>query len=233
MQERIYILSLQNAEALGAVRCLPGLQVAVHNDAIWLRGIHAPDVALQQLPVQQTLAAGADGLLFQPNALTPVATLPTLNWQPLPAFLSLQAPVAAMPGAMPAPVFIQLVPAAKAATGYALLTTLALWQQYAETAPAVRLQPLQFAVSDKAEVLITGQPLPPLPGTEYWMWQGMLLPNGYDFEIPLAAHFISQKINPDSKALILFDTAGRWQAIDKNNFVPATRSAIRQTVVSV
>jgi MoxR-vWA-beta-propeller ternary system domain bpX2 len=234
LKERIYILSRNDAHTLGAVRCMPGLQAAINNDEIWLRGIPVavkPPLALLQLPVKHTYILGEDGLLFHPGGLTPVDTLKEMDWQPLLSFVKTVAPVAAMPGRVEAGVPVKLVPAAAAHEGDAMVMPLELWQQYAETAPAVRLQRLRFAVSENGEALIMGTPLPPLPGSEYWLRNGILLPCGYDFEIPLIASFLNKKYNAAGKAFILFTADNSLQVIDGNNFVQATRSAIRLTKV--
>ena len=124
---------------------------------------------------------------------------------------------------------IKLVRSGNQRQGEALLTSLQHWKAYAESASAIRLQVLQFAVSDHDEVLITGSPLPSLPGKEFWIENDILLPCGFEFEIASVAGFIREKINTGGDNYIVFDQGGQWQKISKTFFVPAKRSAIRLT----
>jgi hypothetical protein len=43
------------------------------------------------------------------------------------------------------------------------------------------------------------------------------------------ASILPRKLNPDDDGFVLFDTDGSWQKIGSNNFVTATRSAVRMT----
>jgi len=226
----IFSLDKKDKAALATVRCSKGLMAAENDLFIWLKGIAEPvDIALQQLPVKNRYTADGQGNLFLPGGLTPIGVLPTLSWQTLASFIPVEAPVSALPGKTDKGIPIRLVPSTQTREGAALLTSLTAWKHYAETAPAIRLAPLRFAVSESNEVFITGHPLPPLPGREYWACGNILLPGGYDFELPLVKDFISEKHCPAADAIIVFDTYGHWQAIAYSCFVEAKRSAIRLT----
>jgi hypothetical protein len=104
-----------------------------------------------------------------------------------------------------------------------------VWQQYAATAPEVRLLGLRFAASANDQVLVLGTPLPPVPGKEYWSTHDLLLPAGFDFELPLAAGLLAAKLNPRNDAVLRFGPDGSWEKIPKEALVPASRSAARLT----
>lgn len=232
MNELIIVLSQADKAALGSVRCMPGLQAAGEGELIWLRGISANekiDLRIKQLPGLHTYTLDEQDHLFPPGALTPVAKLPALSWQPLSQFITVELPVSAMPGKISQRHTIQLVPAQKMEPGEALLTDLVTWKAWAEQAPLVRLQPLIFAVSENDRVLIMGTPLPPIPGKEYILRDTILLPGGYDFDPPITAVLLETQVNPHKDAWLLFDSNGQWQMISKDCFVPATRSAVRLT----
>ena len=106
-----------------------------------------------------------------------------------------------------------------------------VWKQYAKTASETRLFATRFAVSEKNKVLIIGDPLPSLPGIEYWQTGNVLLPAGYDFELSIMEEFVNKKLNENKSAVILFDKDGSWQRIDKTFFVVSKRSAIRLTAM--
>jgi hypothetical protein len=109
------------------------------------------------------------------------------------------------------------------------MTTLGLWKKYAETAPASRLDHLQFAVSEHNNVLIIGNPLPAIPGKQYWIKDEILLPAGYDFEIKFVSAFIRDRNNGEGETYTLFDPDGNWKQISRSLLVPAKRSAVRLT----
>lgn len=231
--ERILVLAAARRPALGTVRDQPGLHAAADEAGqLWLRGLPATGplpLALRQLPALATYEADAEGRLFPAGRPTPTGRLPGLAWQPLAAFSPLAMPTAALPGQRPAPVPIRLVPSAQPRPGAALLTTLDALKSYAEAAPAVRLAGLRFAVSGRGQALLVGTPLPPLPGQEYWLSAGLLLPAGYDFEVPLVAQLLAgQRPDPAADRLLFFPD-GAYEILAAAQLHPVSRSAVRLT----
>lgn len=232
MNELIFLLNKNDKNSLGTVRGIEGLKAAEDEDHIWLRGLYnngALDKSIRQLPLLHNFFIDEDNLLFSPGSLTPERVLPLLEWLPVAEFISIKIPVAALPGQLEEPALFKIVPAVVDKKGIALLTTLEQWKVYAESAPAIRLAPLQFALSQKNEVLVVGTPLPSIPGKEYWQMNNMLLPCGYELEIPVAASFICEKLNPENDGFLIFDTDGSCEKIDFAFLVAAKRSAARLT----
>lgn len=232
MKEYVIILAEKDLEALGHIRCWPQARAAAHEGRIWLRGIFAkeqPAVKILQLPAQRTYRLDADNRLFPPGALTPERELPRLDWRPLSTFLPVDLPVSALPGKIQDQIMLKIVPATGAGKGAALLTEWPVWAAFVDTAPAIRLSRLRFAASADGKALVLGDVLPPLPGREYWMRDGVLLPGGYDFEFPVVAELVQKKYNPKNDALLLFDESGRMDSISKKHIVQTTRSAVRLT----
>jgi hypothetical protein len=232
MQDFVFKMEEKDKESLGAVRCMDGLMVAIDNDHIWLKGMGAlinMHYGIRQLPVKTTFLVDEHKNLFIPGKLTPVEVLKEMQWIPLMEFINVEPPVAALPGKTAGRIRIKLVPSEKEKKGSALLISLQVWKQYAETASASRLKVLRFAVSEDKEVLVLGSPLPSLPGREYWETEGILLPSGYDFELGALSQFANEKLNKKRNAVIVFDTDGSYQRIEKEFFVTATRSAVRLT----
>jgi hypothetical protein len=233
MTQRVLILAAADREILGSVRHLPGLQAAEAAGQLWLRGLPVAGelpLAVRGLPAVAAYSLDAQGRLFPPGQLTPTAQLPALAWLPIREFVPLELPTAALP-AQGAPTYrVQLTPSARAEAGVALLTTLETWQAYAETAPEIRLQSLRFAVAADQRVLLLGTPLPPISGQEYWLSEGLLLPAGFDFEAPLLAPLLAQKLNPVGEDVLLFAADGSWERVPKAHLLPVTRSAVRLTV---
>lgn len=246
--EHVLVLAAPDATILAPVRTLPSLQAALEAEAgrLWLRGLPAAEplpVALRQLPALARYTLDVAGRLFAPGSLTPTAALPALAWQPLPALLPVALPTAALPAQEGAPRYRpRLRPSAQAEPGAALLTTLAEWLRYAETAPAVRLHALRFAAAADGRVLVLGAPLPPLPGQEYWIASGLapgaapaglLLPAGYALEAPLLAPLLARQLVPAQDALLLFAADGSWERVPTTQLLPATRAAVRRTAASL
>ncbi|MGI4867421.1 MAG: hypothetical protein ACRYFZ_26110 [Janthinobacterium lividum] len=235
MSERLLVLAAHDLAALGAVRAVPNLQVAAEGGQLWLRGLPATGelpLAVRALPAIAAYTLDAQNRLFPTGQLTPTGRLPALTWQPIREFLPLEIPTAALP-AQAAPAYrVQLVPSARAAGGAALLTTLAAWLAYAETAPEIRLRGLRFAVSAEARVLLLGTPLPPLAGQEHWLTEGLLLPAGFDFEAPFLAPLLARQLNAAGEDLVLFAADGSWERVPQAHLLPVTRGAVRRTAAS-
>jgi hypothetical protein len=232
MKELIIVLSQADKAALGSVRCLPGLQAAEDEGFIWVRGINALgniDLRIRQLPGLHTYTLDAYNNLFPPGGLTPVAKLKPLKWVPVAEYITVKLPVSALPGKVSLQHIIKLIPSGRSQEGNVLLTDLATWKTYAETAPLVRLQQTRFAVSENNKVIIMGTPLPALPGKEYVLQDTLLLPCGFEFDPPAISELVIARLDPSKESLLLFDTDGTWEKVPKNAFMPSTRSAIRLT----
>lgn len=228
------LLKLEKGEraSLGNTRCLKSVVAAEDGDYIWIRVKDVTDEInhkLKQLPVKSTYTVDDKNQLFLPNGFTPVDVLKEMNWIPIQSFITIEPPVSNIPGQTKSKVDIKLVPSITERRGNALLTDLVTWKEYADTASAIRLATLKFAVSANDEVLIIGTPLPSLPGKEYWLQNNCLLPCGYEFEIPFVGNFLQSEINSSNAGLILFNTHSEWQIIDHSLFVEAKRSVIRLT----
>jgi hypothetical protein len=232
MRELISKLAQADKESLGLVRTHAGLQVAEDGEWIWLRGVEAGQpipLAVRQVPANVTFEMDEQENLFPLGGVTPIGKLKKLRWLPLLDYVQIEMPTSAMPGRVEEKYPVRIVPSTLLQESKALLTMLPVWRHYADSAPEVRLSRLRFALAQTGEVLIWGTPLPAIPGKEYWMQENMLLPAGFDFEIPWIAGLVAGKLNPLNDAVILFTEEGSWEKIEKKAFVPATRSAIRLT----
>lgn len=230
MQEIVLKIDKQHIEALGAVRCVDGLKLATDEHFIWLRGIwytEMMDSRLQQLPVLQSYFTNDKDLLFLHGELTPVLQLPAFLWQDLRDYMKVELPQSSLPGKTNQQISLDLIPSATIKQTVGLLTTLQYWKQFAETASAIRIESLQFAVSANDEVMIIGSPLPAIPGKEYWQLHDLLIPSGSEPVIGIAAKYFSQQMSQNSESFLMYSPDGQWQQIDKTNFVSARRSGIR------
>jgi hypothetical protein len=231
MKEMIIVLPPE-PEVLGAVRCIPQLQAAAYQGAIWLRGIPVTgetDLRIRQLPGIHTYVADDKGRLFPLGKPTPVMALPELDWQPLREFLPVSLPVSGLPGIANINAPVGLAPFNSDEMPNALLTDLTTWKAYAETAPAIRLEQTKFAVSVGDDVLILGDPLPPMPGKALVRRGLLIFPAGWHLDPPFILPLVETTLIPTGDALLLFDIDGSWQRIEQADFVNTTRSAVRAT----
>ncbi|MFN8397375.1 MAG: hypothetical protein U0176_22320 [Bacteroidia bacterium] len=230
MKEQVIVLAESDRESLGHVRTITGLQVGLQIGKIWLRGILVDDgeidLRIRQLPAMQRFFC-EDGMLFLPEALTPVAHLPKLNWQSLQAHMPLDLPTAAYAGESAQRIPVRLVPATQEQPVVALRCALEHLQAWADTAAEVRISRLRMAINSESDVLVMGHPLPNVPGTSYWSCDGLLLPAGMQLEFPLLAPVILSKVNPDKESIVMLDREGQPERIHLGLFVNATRSGIR------
>lgn len=234
MKEGVVLMEAKYIDTLYVIREIPGLKAADDDGYIWVRGIvpnAEPDQRILALPLFASYTLDEQERLFPAGGITPVGLLKALNWIPIKEFLTVEMPVSALPGATQAKIKIRLTRSSTVRESHALLTGLADWKNYAETAPQIRLKQLCFAVSGDGEALITGDPLPAIPGRRFWLNHQLLIPEGFDFDPPVIGDLANAQINTDDPSLALFNSDGSWQQIPLSNFKEATRSAIRLTNV--
>ena len=231
--ESVIVLAAAHIDQIGHIRAVPGWKAAIHKDEIWLKGPldnENSQLLLRSLPMLRSYEVDEQNRLFPNRKLTPVALLEALDWQELPIFLPLTLPVSALPATLGDKVSVSLQRSVTTQPAYAIQTNFETWKKYVNTAPLVRLQQLEFAVSASQEVIIIGQPLPNLPGKSYWVNGKLLIPAGYDFNPPFIGDLLNQRFQSDGQEFILFNEQGGQTAIAAACFKPADRATIRQIV---
>jgi hypothetical protein len=110
-----------------------------------------------------------------------------------------------------------------------LVTSLAEWREFALHAPEIRLRQLRFAVDEAGNVVVRGKPLPPLPGGQFVLRGNVAIQAGFALEPAVSADVLSRRLGLATDALALFHEDGTFSRIEAEQFVPATRSAVRET----
>lgn len=232
MKELILVLDNQDINYLGGFRTYENIYAAQDDNLIWLKISDQSEelmAKIKTLPVKEKYLLDKNDNLFFIDQLTPVAKLKNLNWLPINYFVSLEFPQSLSPAKVESNYLVKLIASARSENGQALITSLDLWKKYVETASEIRLNKLIFAVSENGQVLVIGEPLPSIPGKEYWLKDNILIPCGYNFEIPIIASLISEKLDSTKTNFIVFDINSDYEKISKENFVSVTRSAVRLT----
>ena len=177
------------------------------------------------LPCLKRWTVDESGNLIPFGKSLPEGQLPQLNWLPLSSLLP----------AIPATVSenedffghlsFSLIPDSHSKEPQALRLSLSTLAQWAETAPAVRLDRLKFAVSENDDTLILGTPLPPLQGRTYYQDHQLLIPCGF----ALPSYLLAEDLNASRDQLLLIEDDHTVHTIGSELFVPASRAAIRLT----
>ena len=225
-------LAREDAGALAALRLMPGVEVAEAGQEIWLRGPPGDErlaAKLSALPAGARYERLAQDQLRLIDRRIPARRLPVLSWRPLPAWLRVELPAAALPGIKPAPVPLRLTRSSDEREPGLLLTGLDEFWRFAEQAARVRLEPLQFAADADGQVLVRGRPLPPLPGRRFAVHAGVAVPAGLTWQPAVSPEVLGRCFGVSGDALVLWSEDGTITRLHGEQFVPATRSAVRAT----
>jgi hypothetical protein len=225
-----------DAASLGTLRCRSGLEVLERDEAVWLRG-PAPeehldeelDLALRCLPGAERFSVGDDGQLVPHGRRVPQGRLPEGLWERLSDWLAVALPAAALAGECPAAGMLQIVRATRVLDSNVLMASRSDWLRFGATAAQVRLAPLAFAAGEDGLVVIRGTPLPPIRGTRYVESEGVAVEAGWTWSPPLDAAVLRAALGLADGDLALLHRDGSWDRLRADDFVHASRSAIRLT----
>ncbi len=225
-------LAREDAACVAALRLEREVEVGETENALWLRGRHTDEhlqSKLRRLPAVARYEWLAPDLLRQVDRRITAERLPNLNWQPLSAWSKVASPVAALPAQAPARVPLRLIRSSDEREPELLLAAFGDFKQFAADAPEVRLNPLQFAVNSRGEVLIRGTPLPPLPGRRFVLHGGVAVPAGFSWTPAVSAGLLALCFGASGEELIVWNEDNTVSRLHAEQFVPASRSAVRTT----
>jgi len=228
--------------AIGQLRQNPDYSIAEIDGETWLRGKcendnnnDAPNAALRGLPCKLfRLSGGGDLIPWQlrvPQRRL-VAALEESNWQPLSEWLQAVPPIPALAGQ-----FEKLGEQKKATLHFQrsktvseanlLVTSINAWEAYATTAPKLRLDRLSFAMNEIGNVVVQGEPLPPLPGRRFVETDGIAVEAGWAYSPPLVPRLVAKALGLAKGDIALLLRDQPWEHLPMDAFVLATRSAVR------
>lgn len=231
-----WALCLSRAEAGCAARLrqIPQVEVCEVADNIWLRGPHREEIAtmIHAMPTGVRYRVLDDGQLVPWAARVPQGRLPAGNWRPLSGWFELALPAAAMPATLASRVGLRLVRDLQERTPSLLILSIERWLHYAETAPQVRLDGLQFVADERGRVLVRGTPAPPLAGERLVEDSGIAVPAGWWWSPAVDGPVLRELLGLEAGELAVLGLDGRVERIARGDFVRATRSAVRQTAAA-
>ena len=225
-------LSRNEASTLAGLRLRSGLEVLESADDIWLRGKSSDEELAAKLSAVPAVARYEwlpDDRLRPLGKLIPAATLPATSWQPLKTWLQVAFPPAANLAMEPSRVALQLIRSAVEQEPTVLLTDISEWSRYSRTAAKVRLERLRFAVDHTGRVLIQGNPLPPLPGKRFAIHGGIAVPAGFSWAPGVSPAVLLRLFGGTESSLIIWEEQGTITRLSAEQFVPASRAAVKAT----
>ena len=217
------------AGTLGPLRCRGEIEVCAQPEAVWLRGPsgdEALELNLRALPGRR-FDVLADNQLVAVGATVPLGYCPEGPWIALRKWMTLALPPAALSGTPGGMISLRLERGGPVREANVMLTQADAWRRYAADAPQVRLHALAFAMSDAAYVLVRGAPLPPIAGRRFVEQQGVAIPAGYTWSPALDNKVVRQSLRLETGDLAVVQADGSWDRVRGDDFVRATRSAVR------
>lgn len=225
-------VSSEHKEDLATLRHWGNLKIGFEKDEIWLKDfdyLQINSTEVKQIPFKKIFYS-KDSKLFLYGSLLPDRDIPALLWTPIERGLPISLPQFNHNFfGINQKLNIRLIAARAERDVAAILVSELVLKEYIETAPAVRLQSLNWVVVNQTECLLIGQPTLPIKGQVFWQNEDSLIPAGFDFEWTILSEKINQLINPTKKYLIIWDVDSTCFLIPKDIFKPLTISSFRQT----
>src|ERR1051326_6504011 len=238
----ITCLAPADAASLAPLRLTRGLEVAEKAPFIWLSGNNTDEhleSLLRALPAIARYELLPNNRLRRLELRIPSETLPALPWQPLSAWLRVQMPASSeltasadLPAATHS-VALRIARSTEERTPELLVTNLSEWQTFALSAPEVRLRPLRFAADGVGTIFVRGRPLPPLPGTQFVLFGNIAVKAGFTWGPAVSAEVMARRLGLSPEAVAVFHEDGTFTRIEGEQFVPASRSGVRETAAEL
>src|SRR4051812_33209224 len=227
----IYIAK-EDSATLATLRLINGIEVAETDGQIWLRGKIGSETLepkLGSLPALERFEWLDGNKLRRIDQRVPSRRLPELPWKPISAWSQVRLPLAAFPADLPAKAALRLARSTDEQPPTLLLTSIGDFTAFSKNAAAIRLNPLRFAANAAGEVLIRGNPLPPLPGRRFVLHGLIAAPAGFSWRPAVAIEVLERSFNVSGDALIVWHEDGTITRLHTEQFISATRSAVRAT----
>jgi hypothetical protein len=219
-------------DSVQKLRLAEGAEICEQAEDIWVRGEQLDEPLarlLRRHPHARRHWVLPDNQLVSPGQRVPRGYLPEGPWTPLREWLTARLPEVISAGRWEGRVRMQLVRSADERPANVLLLDVACWQAYGSQAPQVRLARWHFAAAADRRVAVRGLPLPPLPGERYVEQDGVAAPAGWSWLPAVEPAVLREVLGLEDHDLALLHSDGTWERIGAEQFVRATRSAIRET----
>lgn len=216
--------------AIRSFRLTPQVTVLEEYTTIWLQGSDLNDelqLRVRSIPEAELFHLQPDDQLRRPGERVPCGYLPSGTWTEISQWLQPELPVAILAGRISERVTLRLIRSDRVVESSVLITDIKTWDAYAGSAPRVRLDRWMFAVSENSRVVIRGLPLPPIPGQHFVENEGIATPAGFEWMPAIDARGVRSLLNISDTDLVLMSEDGSYELVRSQDFVRATRSAVR------
>lgn len=225
-------ISSEHKELLATIRSWDNLKVAFDASYIWVKDFTPQQLdssELHQIPFA-VIYELKENLVFVRGSLLPSQKLPSgLLWTPILRALPLEVPSFNHNFfGINEKVSLKIIASEAEQEAFVLITTVEEAETYITTAAAIRLEKLQWVVVD-SKVVFFGTPLLPIQGETYWKKNNFLLPSGYDFEFPVLADLLQQKINAEGNNWFFWNKDATYFTVSKQDVKPLSISSFRLT----
>lgn len=232
----IWLLEIrrEHLDWLGDIRHWNHLRLATEDGSLWVKGFNETEIEstpVKSIPVKK-IWYQKEHLLFPYGSIVPLRKAPNLLWSPIERGLPLKLPqwnhnYFGFSG----DINVSLGPTTEEKPAAALLVNLDNLQAFIETASAVRLRPIKWAILGAESALLLGIPILPIPGDAYWADQDFLMPSGYQFQHPELTGVIKDILSEaNSPCLTLWKKDGTYLSVPKNSFTQLSIGSFRQSI---
>jgi hypothetical protein len=229
-------LAASQASAGGRLRLREGVEVLADSDSVWLRGETMDETLrplLLTLPTNDRFTVQPDGQLVRLGHTVPQGYLPEGAWQPIRTWYLPELRSVGLAGELRGRHPWNLQRASAFQTPNVLVTGWQAWYDYTITAPQARLKGCRFAVNQQRQVVVCSEILPPLSGQRYVERAGVAVAIGWHWHPPLSASEVREWLGSEPAGLVLLNNDGTADVIAAADFVLASRSAARETNLSL
>lgn len=232
----VWSLPMAEIRALGPLRRWADVESLEAGPLVWLRASSLAEdewELVRRLPGADRFTVIDDGRLTRVGCLVPCSRMPSGAWQPLKHWLRVELPASAEPSPDAPAATLRLIRSTEEREAGWLQTTLEAWTTYAVAAPQVRLQRWLFVVDGRGVVVVRGSPLPTLPGLRLVDHGGIAVPAGWIWTPRLPADVVRDAFGLGAGETLLWTADGACRRIAPDDWVQATRSAVRLTAAAV
>lgn len=219
--------------ALGAIRHWSHLKIAVEPHETWVKGFTESEirsVSIRSL-VSKELFYEKEGQRYLLDSLLPSGPIPNVLWTSIDRGLPLSmSQFNHNYFGIQEKISPRLVPGSEEQKASVLKTSVSILGDYLKQAPMLRLAAIEWLVTDEENAWLFGTPLLPLPGTTYWQQGNLILPSGYQLELPNMNKAFSDTIDAKGDDWIIFQEDGGFFSVKKAYCKPLTLGAFRLTL---
>ncbi|MFM2387302.1 MAG: hypothetical protein RL660_2059 [Bacteroidota bacterium] len=231
----VYLLEVESLhkDFLSSIRHWPNLKMATESGYIFIKGFTATQIesaTLKSIPFS-TIYEIKDNLLFRKGDLLPSKKMGALLWSPLERGLSITLDQFNHNFfGIQDTIEIKLAPSSIEHKAAFILIDKVQAENYIVNASAIRLKNKSWVLVNDNKVLIAGAPHLPVNGQAYWQSDKFILPVGYDFEFPILAEIIRQRIS--NLNYIWWQDSTTYTIIKPSSFTPLSIGSWRLTFKS-